>query len=122
LEVLVRGAALLLAGVAAFACGCGSPAVTDTAAAPVAAAALPLTEPEYAFIEELQAVGRTVDLSAGAHKLVDHGYVACTAINADGADAEGAVQAVRAQSPLDDATARAVVGAAADHLCPAASG
>ena len=51
--------------------------------------------------------------------LVRHGYAACTALNADADNLEAAVAAV--EIDVEDATARAIVRAAADDLCPAAT-
>jgi Excalibur calcium-binding domain/Protein of unknown function (DUF732) len=119
MEVDVRAQALLLVGVAFLAVGCGSSGVTNTAVvSPVSTdAALPLSLAEHDFVEEVQTARPTVDIDA--RTLVGYGGTACTALGSGGTEA--AVEAVRAAGSVDDATARAVVTAAADHLCPGSS-
>ena len=82
LEVLVRGRGLLLVGVAALAVGCGKPAVTNTAntagISTASANALPLNEPEHAFVEELQEARLADDIEA--RTLLGYGQAACAAV------------------------------------------
>jgi Excalibur calcium-binding domain/Protein of unknown function (DUF732) len=119
MEVDVRPLALLLVGVASLAVGCGSAAVTNTAVVSPAStnAALPLSEAEHDFVEEVQTARPTVDTDV--RTLVGYGNAACTAQGSGGTEA--AIAAVTAAGPVDDATARAVVTAATEHLCPGAS-
>ena len=73
-----------------------------------------LTAPEQKFVD-------AIDMSSAAPRtLLNAGYAACTSLNSDANDLEGAVSAA-SSSGLTDTTARAVVRAAADTLCPAAS-
>jgi Excalibur calcium-binding domain/Protein of unknown function (DUF732) len=114
----VRALALLIVGVATLAVGCGSPAVTNTAAESVVSAnALPLSEAEYAFVEQLK--DARLDPDVEARTLVGHGRTACDAVNSGGVDA--AVAAVRAAGGFDETEARAVVASATEHLCPGTS-
>jgi hypothetical protein len=119
MEVDVRPLALLLVGVASLAVGCGSAAVTNTAVVSPAStnAALPLSATEHDFVEEVQTARPTIDTDV--RTLVGYGNAACTTLSSGGTEA--AVNAVKAAGPVDDATARAVVSAAADHLCPGSS-
>jgi excalibur calcium-binding domain-containing protein/uncharacterized protein DUF732 len=114
----VRALALLLVGVATLTVGCGSPAVTNTAAESVVSTnALPLSEAEYAFVDQLK--DARLDPDVEARTLVGYGRTACDAVNSGGVDA--AVAAVRAAGAFDETEARAVVAAATEHLCPGTS-
>jgi hypothetical protein len=92
----------------ALAAACAAPTATG-------AAASGLTGPEQQLIG---AVGPS-EVASGV--LVKAGYDACTSLNSNALDPEAAVQSARKSGSLDDPTARAVVRAAADTLCPAAS-
>jgi hypothetical protein len=119
MEVDVRPLALLLVGVASLAVGCGSADVANTAVVSSVStdAALPLSLSEHDFVEDVEAARPTVDIDV--RTLVGYGKAACTALGSGGTDA--AVDAVKAAGPVDDDTARAVVTAAAAHLCPGSS-
>ena len=109
--LLVIVAGLVLAG-------CGSaPAASSAAGSAPTSNGLTQTEQRY-----VTAVTKAVPGAPGKWSndtLVRHGYAACTALNADADNLEAAVAAV--EIDVEDATARAIVRAAADDLCPAAT-
>lgn len=100
--------------------GCGSAA--SNAASTGSAGATPgaLTGPEQAYLARVVAAVPGAPGKWSKATLAGYGYAACTSLNSDADNPEAAVAAVTA-SGVDDAAARAIVRAAADDLCPAAS-
>jgi hypothetical protein len=118
MEVPVHRVVLLLGTLAALA-GCGGPAVTEAAAVTptTGRAILPLSPPEHDFVNELE-TGRTGVDTSDVRKVIGYGYSACTALRGSGTDPDAAVEVIRVDGSLTDATARTVVEAAGTHLCP----
>lgn len=83
--------------------------------------------PEPSFtateLEYLRRLGTSnvIAEAGGRQSVLRVGYDACSMLNADANNPQAAVQAVAAQSPLDESEGRAVVETAADTLCPVAS-
>ena len=109
----MRTAALVLAACAGvLVSACGTPGSSGSTTTPPSASGL--TTQEQKFVDAID------ESSAAPRTLLNAGYAACTSLNADANNLEGAVSAA-SSSGLTDTTARTVVRAAADTLCPAAS-
>jgi PASTA domain/Protein of unknown function (DUF732) len=108
--LLVLAIAMVLTG-----CGTSTSAPSSTPASPASG-----NVPEQRFLSSLAAAAPAASGRWAAATLTGYGYAACTALNSDAAHPEVAVSAV-ANSGVDDASARAIVRAAADNLCPAFS-